>query len=521
VKNGPNLLCAAMLALLGASRLVAGPPQKPVLVVFNFESKFDRGKEGKKFATSVRKKAERLLSFVSIEKMTVDEVVESTGFKARFDTPVAEVVKITREGFGADLAVWGKVERQGGGFRIRARALDLRHSSTKLRLDEVYTAPGRQRVRFAAEKIVNALSEGKKIEDTGKHETEADVGGPDPGLSRPNLVKNGDFEEGGESPKHWQRINNLTTFWDSTASPTGKCLRTDTDVLDTEVKAWEGKLGRGARLSNAPRKTVPTMAQQYKTIGAGHGVHFYSAPITVKPGMTYRISFDLKGRWGGMFFPKIFVKGYAGFKDKAFGDQDREIYRQYKAGRTETQGKKFEHFTRTFRPTDTMVVFDFESQFDQGRTGARVAKILRERLGKRHPMIERERMDQALRETTWFRPTFDLLIDNLQDFAFKKLTADISVWGRVEEADGGLRIGVRATNLRKKQTRPFVDMTEDCPSPDDVSKFVAKVATETTKNALIVKWMRIDLYTYWPRGTYYFDNVRITEEGYVARTMGP
>ena len=120
----------------------------------------------------------------------------------------------------------------------------------------------------------------------------------------------------------------------------------DTDVPASQWKGWRAQLEAGAKIADAPRK-LPTEPPKYDTVGGTHGVAFLSDPIEIEPGKTYVLSFDMKGKWSGIFFPKVFVKGYA-----TEGGQLREKYRMYKACRTKSQGRQWEHFERTFHPTD-------------------------------------------------------------------------------------------------------------------------------------------------------------------------
>src|SRR5262249_54079040 len=50
-----------------------------------------------------------------------------------------------------------------------------------------------------------------------------------------NLIPNGDFEQGDASPKGWQKIDGLSTFWVKDKDPAhGKVLKFDTDVLQSQ-----------------------------------------------------------------------------------------------------------------------------------------------------------------------------------------------------------------------------------------------------------------------------------------------
>src|SRR5579883_941768 len=61
-----------------------------------------------------------------------------------------------------------------------------------------------------------------------------------------NLVVNGDFEEGDDSPKGWQQIDGLTTFWVKDEDPKrGRVIKVDTDVYQTQAYDWWTKIAKG------------------------------------------------------------------------------------------------------------------------------------------------------------------------------------------------------------------------------------------------------------------------------------
>jgi len=427
--------------------------------------------------------------------------------------PPDKMAEFSKRAFGADIAIWGKVEKAGGEFRIFGRALDLRQSASKLALDEVFIAEDQQKVRYAAEKIIDTFSAGKKTSDQVRITEERGKVADDPGLKRENLVKNGDLERGGESPDGWEKVDGLTIFWESGHSPTGKCIRIDTDVYQAEAKPWAAKVRAGASPSAAPAKT-PTKGPKYDTIGGTDGVHYYSDPIPVKPGMTYRLSYDMKGKWidgRPPFVAKVWIKGYSAFEDKAFGDQDRVTYDSYKACRTETQGKEWEHFTRTFQPVKAVVIYDFESAFDKGEMGRKVAAALREKAANKLPLATAKQTQDATQKAN-FTARHDALVSDIADFTASKLGGGLALWGKVEKEGDGYKIHARAYDLRQKRTRPILDEAIDCKTPSDLPALALRIVNRLGEGFKLVKAMRIMIYCYWPPDLYYFDNLRITEE---------
>src|SRR5947209_20376621 len=65
-----------------------------------------------------------------------------------------------------------------------------------------------------------------------------------------NLVPNGDFEEGDETPAHWQTVDGLTTFYVKDPDPKrGKCIKFDTDVLQSQGYEWWAHFARAEMMA--------------------------------------------------------------------------------------------------------------------------------------------------------------------------------------------------------------------------------------------------------------------------------
>jgi hypothetical protein len=174
----------------------------------------------------------------------------------------------------------------------------------------------------------------------------------------PNLVPNGGFEKGAKSPDGWQRIDGLTTFWTDGLSPTGRCIRIDTDVYLSQWETWRETWAKGATADEAPAK-IPTSGKKYDTVAGTYGVSYRSDPISVEPGKSYKVEVDYRGRsiLGGPvdFFPKLFIRGHG-----EVAGEKRVVYDAYLALRCRTQGKEWEHNVRTVTiPRDTHVPVEF------------------------------------------------------------------------------------------------------------------------------------------------------------------
>ncbi len=333
----------------GAAPKADAPPG--VLVVFPFASEGDGGDLGRKLADRFRLRAKRL-GLVIVDRMSIRDVMAGRPMPGPETSPV-EAAALLEETFGADLGLWGRVRRQGGGLVIDARGVDLRGGDVRP-VGETATADSPQAVNPIQDRMLEALT-GLRKRPVPRATPEADAKVPTRG---PNLVANGGFEAGAVHPEGWDRIDGLTTFLDRGTSPDGRCLKMDTDVYHNQWMAWRARWKAGAAPSEAPAKR-PTSGPKYDTVAGIYGVAFDSAPIPVEPGATYKLEVDFKGKskLGGAieFFPKLFVRGYG-----EVAGETRVVYDAQLALRCHTQGARWEHNVRLIEvPTDTQAPVEF------------------------------------------------------------------------------------------------------------------------------------------------------------------
>jgi hypothetical protein len=149
-----------------------------------------------------------------------------------------------------------------------------------------------------------------------------------------NLLPNGDFEQGTDSPAAWQKIDGLSSFWIDDPDPAhGKVMKFDTDVGQSQAYQWWSKIVAGAAPKDAPARQ-PTVEPKYDTLAGLDGVWYYSDYVPVEPGKKYWLALDVKG-------PAILVwlVGYPDKPDTTFG-ADQGALQQYLAeskGRAESQ----------------------------------------------------------------------------------------------------------------------------------------------------------------------------------------
>jgi hypothetical protein len=162
-----------------------------------------------------------------------------------------------------------------------------------------------------------------------------------------NLVPNGEFESGDDSPTGWQTVDGLTTFWVKDEDPRhGRVIKFDTDVDQKEGYEWWVKIARKqARAKDAPKKK-PTVGDKYDTLAGLDGVWYWSDFIPVEKGKGYWLSLDVKGP--GLL---AWLVGYPRKESNAFGADAaafQEVLQEHHAGRPRDAKRGFEGFIHKY-----------------------------------------------------------------------------------------------------------------------------------------------------------------------------
>ena len=157
---------------------------------------------------------------------------------------------------------------------------------------------------------------------------------------KPNLIPNGDFEAGEETPDGWQKVDGLLSFWEKAEEPDhGKVIRFDTDVLQSQAYDWWDKIADGASARDAPKK-LPTVEPKYDTIAGLDGAWYWSDYIPVEKGKAYWLTIDAKGP--GMM---AWLFGYPEKKGTEFGSEEGaflEYRRNKRLPKLEFKGRNHE-----------------------------------------------------------------------------------------------------------------------------------------------------------------------------------
>ena len=309
------LLCLIGLALISAAP--ADPP-RPLVIPFDFESKFDDGSYGQQLGDMFWTKIKRQGGFVLPEAMQeVREWCERNHFAPGPDTPMEKMKQAVKTEQAGDIGIWGKVERVAG---FETDVYDLWITIADFSTDPpriIYQKQGRTKTvseipHVYVKEAMEALT-GKVLTPFPTKENSPPKGGS----KGPSLVR-GDFEDGRASPLGWDPRPPLVS-----------------------VKAEPGKAGTNHYLHfNIPQAEAEST-----------GVLYYSEFFPVEAGKTYR--FQCRWRTTGSTV-KVFVKCYDEFATNFARDggnpaapEKREVYRsqQNLTGPANTWNEQVEDFT--------------------------------------------------------------------------------------------------------------------------------------------------------------------------------
>jgi hypothetical protein len=162
-----------------------------------------------------------------------------------------------------------------------------------------------------------------------------------------NLVPNGDFEDGKDSPTGWQVVDGLTTFWVKDSDPKrGKVIKVDTDVYQSQGYDWWVKIAKGKKAKDAPKKII-TKGDKYDTLAGLDGVWYWSDFIPIKKGQAYWLTIDVKGEPDVM----AWLVGYEKKESNAFGADAgafQEYLKEKKTGKPKDSKRLFEGFINKY-----------------------------------------------------------------------------------------------------------------------------------------------------------------------------
>ena len=214
-----------------------------------------------------------------------------------------------------NMGIYGTVRQTGRTVRAEICCINLVDPKkpavwTRTFTDDIQRARG-----VIARRIVEAALGAKEWRppEYGDEDTPKKFGKP--------LNVNGDFEAPGA--KGWDAPDNASTFIEADPRGSGKILRLRTDLERDKWYEYRRKLRLGlASPDNPPKLKKDT---SYGSVAGLEGVHYRGDWIKATPGRRYWLVADMKGESRGMFFPKIFVKGYLEWAHHADALSERSL----------------------------------------------------------------------------------------------------------------------------------------------------------------------------------------------------
>ncbi len=323
---GFTTLLIAFSLLLGRAAL--GADAKKVVIPFDFVSKFDNGRYGRTMGDMVWKKLSREGGFVIPETMLdVRDTVTSNNIKLTADTPLDKVKRVVVDDFGADVAIWGSVERVPGHdwdvYDLKIRCVDF---SAVPRPKVIYECNARTKtvseiphvyIKAMLDKLYGRRPGGPPALDPRAEEN---------WKTAENLVIGGDFQFGaGGVPTGWasrggqqrEPLGGLVSWGRDTTNPVNRVIRFAFD----------------------------------KGVGDGFGVMYYSAPFPIEEGALYRFECRYRSNGPAMI---VFIKCYDEMEPSAYAPEVRERRECYRS-QNNLKGPKnvWNTYTNDFTPKHT------------------------------------------------------------------------------------------------------------------------------------------------------------------------
>lgn len=294
-----------VLALLPAAAGAEKHAPKAYVAVFDFVSAADGGRFGKKLADSVRLRLRRHKEYEVLDRLTIQGATKPLAIGA----DPKKVIALMNDQVGANLGVYGTVSRGGQAVRAEVRVLDLTAKAPRIKA-HVFTDSTERAVGVVATGIVEALR--RKAEWTPPEY--GDEAEPTKKQFAKPLNANGDFEK---AYRGWDAPDNVSTFLQAGPAGRGKVLRIRTDLARDPWLAYRRRL----RFGEADPKRPPKIATDtsYGSVAGLEGVHYRGEYLKAKAGQRYWLIADMKGKTAGIFFPKIYVKGYLDYSAQAKG----------------------------------------------------------------------------------------------------------------------------------------------------------------------------------------------------------
>ena len=300
----PVVFVSALLAGAGASAPAAeaAKPGKLYLAVFDFTS--SPASAGQKLADTLRVRLRRHEEYEVVSGLETREVAKDLAIS----TDRAKVRKIMTDRLAVHLALYGSVERLGAGLSAKVRCIDLSDPKKPGGWMKEFRDPSERARAVLSKQIVELL----RKESEWQPPEYGDEAEPKPGDWGKPVNVNGTFEAGRLG---WEHPDNVATFITAGPAGRGKVLKITTNLQRAPWMEYRRKLRFGQADPTRPPKIGKDSS--YASVAGMEGVQFKGDWIDATAGRRYWLLADMKGKTAGIFFPKIFVKGYLDYSAHA------------------------------------------------------------------------------------------------------------------------------------------------------------------------------------------------------------
>ena len=302
-------LAAAVLASAapGGEKPKAGP-KKVYLAVFDFAS--SPAKLGQRLADTLRVRLRRHEEYDVIDRLTTREAAESLGISV----DAGKVTDLMSKQLAVHVALYGTVKPLGAGLSAKIRCVDLRDPKKPGGWTESFHDNTERARAVVSKQIVEKLRGSAEWQppEYGDESEPKTFGQP--------VNVNGRFEDGHAG---WDPPDNVATFITPGPAGKGKVLKITTDLQRAPWIEYRRKLRFG--LADPTRPPKIGKDSSYASVAGMEGVHYRSHWIDATGGQRYWLIADMKGKTAGIFFPKIFVKGFMDYGENATALPERSL----------------------------------------------------------------------------------------------------------------------------------------------------------------------------------------------------
>ena len=304
------LIASAVLTIAAAAG-AAEKPKKVYVIVLDFACR--PAKLGQQLADSVRVRMRRHKEYEVLDRLTTADVSKPMPET----TDPKRIVTMLKDKLGMHMAIYGSVSKSGASVNVQACMVSLVNPKKTTQWKKSFSDSTERARGELARKIVEAVrgsAEWKPAEYGDETEPKT--------WPRKPINTNGSFEMG---DRGWDPADNAVTFIEPgpAGRGRGKVLRIRTNVERDKWLEYKRKLMFGLTTpKNPPTLKLDT---SYGSLAGLEGVHYKSHWIKADAGQRYWLIADMKGKTAGIFFPKIFVKGFCGWGHRADGLSEHSL----------------------------------------------------------------------------------------------------------------------------------------------------------------------------------------------------